>query len=240
MSEQKSLSLASALAMAVLIGLAMVASSWIIAGGFGQIAKPDRTVTVRGLAEREVNADLAVWSLRFELGGNDTEAVHKDIQEKTAVIQAFLKKYGLDETDYTIRSPEITDTSLNLYATDKPAFRYFASETIFIRSSKIDKIKQASVQLIELTSQGIVLAADYDTKPAYEFIGLNAIKPEMIGEATQNARSAASKFASDSGSSVGKIKNATQGYFSIDKAAPGLDDKKKIRVVTTVEYILND
>ncbi len=240
MSEQKSVSLVGALVMAILIGLAMVASSWIIAGGFGQIAKPDRTVTVRGLAEREVSADLAVWSLRFELSGDTTETIHKDIHDKTAIVQAFLRKYGLDENDYTIHSPEIKDTALNLYNSEKPSFRYFASETIFIRSPKIDKIKQASVQLIELTSQGIMLSSDYDTKPSYEFVGLNAIKPEMIGEATQNARSAASKFASDSGSSVGKIKNATQGYFSIDEAAPGLDDKKKVRVVTTVEYILND
>ena len=62
----------------------------------------------------------------------------------------------------------------------------------------------------------------------------------MIAEATRDARRSAEQFAGDSGSQVGGIRNAQQGYFSIqdrDKFSP---EFKKIRVVTTVQFFLED
>ncbi|MBQ4359101.1 MAG: SIMPL domain-containing protein [Proteobacteria bacterium] len=226
--------------LGVLIGIAIVASSFILAGGFGTIAKPDRTVTVRGLAEREVAADLAVWQMRFSLGGNDLKELQKDIIAKTAIVTEYLKKNGLAESDYKVQSPDITDISLQGYDSDKAKFRYIAKQDILVRSHNIKGVKDAQEHSLELLSEDITILKEYDNGINYEYTALNSIKPEMIGEATKNARSAAEKFANDSGSQVGKIKNATQGYFSIDSAATGLEEMKKIRVVTTIEYTLSD
>ena len=119
-------------------------------------------------------------------------------------------------------------------------FDYIAKQPILVRSGNVSAVKQASSQTLKLIGQGISIVSDYDNKVTYEFTGLNKIKPEMIAQATENARLAAEQFAHDSKSKVGKIMTATQGLFSIEDAAIGLEDKKNIRVVTTVVYSLKD
>ena len=211
-----------------------------IAQGFGTIAKPDRIVSVRGLAEREVDADLAVWPLSFSLGGDSLQDLQTDIVNKIAIATDYLKKYGLAETDYTVQAPSLTDTTLVTYSNDKAPYHYIAKQVILVRSKNVIAVKNAQEHSLDLMGQNIAVERDYDSKVLYDYTSLNDIKPEMIGEATKNARAAAEQFASDSGSSVGKIKTATQGWFSIEDAAPGLEERKKVRVVTTVEYILTD
>ena len=235
--------------LGIVIGIAVVLSAVIIAGGFGKIAsgfgaiaKPDRIVSVRGLAEREVDADLAVWPLSFTLGGDNLQELQKEIVDKIAIASEYLKKYELTEADFTVQAPSLTDTilSMNYSSDEKAKYRYIAKQTILVRSSKVAAVKTAQEHSLDLISQNIVVSRDWESKVLYEYTSLNSIKPEMIGEATKNARAAAEQFANDSGSAVGKIKTATQGWFSIDDAAPGLEERKKVRVVTTVEYILTD
>ena len=121
---------------------------------------------------------------------------------------------------------------------DRIAYKYIGKATVLVRSNKIEAVKKANNDSLKLATSGITLNQDYDSKISFDFTALNDIKPEMIALATKNARQAAEQFARDSGSRVGKIKNATQGFFSIEDAAVGLEEKKKVRVVTTVEYLL--
>lgn len=231
----------------VLLGAALVSSSYIIAGGFrdiagnfGSIAKAERVVSVRGLAEREVDADLAVWPLTFSVGDNDMQALQKSLIEKIGAVKDYLRQQGLLEADYTVQAPSITDTTLATYCDNKARYAYVARQTVLVRSKSVGAVKAAQEKSLELMGRNIAVEQDYGSKIQYEYTALNAIKPEMIGEATKNARAAAEQFANDSGSAVGKIRTATQGWFSIDDAAVGLEQKKKVRVVTTVEYILVD
>lgn len=236
--ENKSKSFAD---VAFVLAIGIIVSSLIIAKGFGTIAKPDRTVSVRGLAEREVDADLAIWPLTFSLGGNDLPGLQKAIVSDTGIVKEFLEKRGLSAEDYTVKAPSITDTSVNPYMDkDSARFTYIAKVVVLVRSSKVAEVKKAQTDSLDLMGFGIAVQQDYDSSIQFEFTGLNDIKPEMIAEATKNARVAAEQFASDSGSKVGKIKTATQGLFSIDNAAAGLEEKKSVRVVTTVEYLLKD
>lgn len=219
--------------------VSVIASACILAFGLSTVARPDRTVTVRGLAEKEVDADIAVWPLSFTLGGNDLAVLQKNVMTAVDSVKAYLAEYGLDGSDYTVQAPSITDNSVNPYI-DRNADRYtyLAKNVILVRSSKVDKVKAAHADSLKLMGNGIAVSQDYDSKISYEFTGLNEIKPAMIVEATQNARLAAEQFARDSGSKVGKIKRATQGLFSIDNLAVGLEEKKNVRVVTTVEYLI--
>ena len=211
----------------------------ILAVGFANIITPERSVSVRGLAEREVDADLAVWNMSFSMGENSLESMQKSILEKTEVIKKYLIKHGLEESDFTVKPAAITDNSLNSYMDQtKITYKFVAQQTILVRSGKIEAVKSAYADSLELVSAGIAVSQDYDSKVSYEFTKLNDIKPEMIAEATKNARTAAEQFAHDSNSKVGKIKKATQGLFTIEDAAVGLEDKKSVRVVNTVEYLL--
>ena len=221
--------------------LTLLASSFVLSKGMGGIIKEKRTVTVRGLSEREVPADMAVWKLSFSLGANTLTELQKKIISQTEVVTDFLKNYGLSDEDFAVQAPDITDTSVELYIDkSRQTFVYVAKQSILIRSGKVESVKLASSKTVELVGNGISVNSDYDSRVIYEFNGLNQIKPEMIALATQNAREAAEQFARDSHSKVGKIDSATQGLFSIEDAAPGLEDLKRVRVVTTVVYSLAD
>ena len=221
------------------IGISIVMAAVILAVGLANIITPERSVSVRGLAEREVDADLAVWNMSFSMGENSLESMQKSLLEKTEVIKKYLIKHGLEESDFTVKPAAITDNSLNSYMDQtKITYKFVAQQTILVRSGKIEAVKSAYADSLELVSAGIAVSQDYDSKVSYEFTKLNDIKPEMIAEATKNARTAAEQFAHDSNSKVGKIKKATQGLFTIDDAAVGLEDKKSVRVVNTVEYLL--
>lgn len=221
------------------VSVSVIASAVILSVGLSNIARADKTVSVRGLAEREVDADLAVWPLTFSLGSNDLSELQKDILAKTEIVKNYLAEYELSSEDFTVQSPSITDNSMNPYM-DKNQVRYtyIAETVVLVRSSKVEQVKKAQSDSLKLMSDGIAVSKDYKSKISFEFTKLNDIKPQMIAEATKNARTAAEQFARDSGSKVGKIKRASQGLFSIEDAAADLSERKTIRVVTTVEYLL--
>ncbi len=221
------------------VSVSVIASAVILSVGLSNIARADKTVSVRGLAEREVDADLAVWPLTFSLGSNDLTELQKDILAKTEIVKSYLAEYELSSEDFTVQSPSITDNSMNPYM-DKNQVRYtyIAETVVLVRSSKVEQVKKAQSDSLKLMSDGIAVSKDYKSKISFEFTKLNDIKPQMIAEATKNARTAAEQFARDSGSKVGKIKRASQGLFSIEDAAADLSERKTIRVVTTVEYLL--
>ena len=226
---------------AAVLAIGIVLSGLSISLGIKTLKADQRTVSVRGLAEMEVDADMAVWPVTFTVSGNDLSLLRQDIVKKTDVITSFLKKHGLKDADFTIKEPAITDTTTDPYMDQtRKRDKYFAKVVVFVRSADIKAVSAALTDSINLMDSGIALSHDYDSRVEYLFNGLNAIKPQMIAEATQNARKAAEQFARDSGSQVSKIKRASQGLFSIDDAAPGLPERKSVRVVTTVEYILSD
>ncbi|MCR5494909.1 MAG: SIMPL domain-containing protein [Treponema sp.] len=223
----------------IIIISSILLSALIISKGLNGIGKAARTVTVRGLCEKEVDADLAVWPMSFTIGSNDLPSLQQSIIAKTKIIEEYLTEHGLSEEDYTVQAPNITDNSVDPYIDrDSIKFTYIAKATIFIRSSKVNEVKKAQEDSLSLAGKGIAIKQEYDSQISFEFTGLNEIKPQMIASATQNARQAAEQFARDSDSKVGKITKATQGLFSIENAAAGLAEKKTVRVVTTIEYEL--
>ena len=224
-----------------MLAVGIVLSGLSISLGIKTLKADQRTVSVRGLSEQEVEADLAVWPATFTVSGNDLSQLRQDIVKKSGIITSFLKKHGIQEADFTVKEPAITDTTTDPYMDQtRKRDKYFAKVVVFVRSSNIKAVNAALADSINLMDSGIALSHDYDSRVEYLFTKLNDIKPQMIAEATQNARKAAEQFAHDSGSKVSKIKRASQGLFSIDDAAPGLPERKSVRVVTTVEYILSD
>lgn len=200
----------------------------------------ERTVTVKGLAEREVKADLALWPLHFTVTGDDLGGVQHQVDAQATIIRAFLREAGFDADSITLTSPEVTDRYAQNYGNQRPEARYSAEATVLVRTAKIDIVKQTMPRVGELIAKGVLLAPNYNYRTEFLFTGLEAIKPEMIAAATADARAAARQFAQDSGSEVGAIRKASQGYFSITDLDSYTPDIKRVRVVTTVDYALED
>jgi hypothetical protein len=202
----------------------------------------DRSVTAKGLAEREITADIVIWPIRFSAAGNDLTELYDVLESNTSDIKIFLTQKGISDKEISSEPPAITDKLAQQYSGNvKTEFRYSAFQTVTVYSNNVKGVRELMSGLSSLGKKGIVFSGtNYEAKPEYIFTGLNEIKPEMIEEATKNARKVAQKFATDSESKLGKIKKATQGQFSIrdrDKNNPHI---KKVRVVSTVEYYLSD
>ncbi|MBQ5619271.1 MAG: SIMPL domain-containing protein, partial [Alistipes sp.] len=195
----------------------------------------------KGLAEMEIAADKVTWPLMYKEVGNDLSALYNKISTTNKAIVDFLKQKGITEEEISINAPEIIDMQAERYVGENKDYRYNVTEVITVTSSKVDLVRSLISEQGELLKQGIAITGgDYRYNIQYDYTSLNEIKPQMIEEATKNAREAAQKFAKDSDSELGKIKRATQGQFSIDNRDANTPYIKRIRVVTTIEYSLED
>lgn len=226
---------------AAILAAGMVAGSAILASSVIEFRAMERVVQVKGLSEREVAADSVIWPIKFNDVDNNLTTLVANLERKNEQIQAFLKLQGFSQKEITIAVPQIVDRQAGYYDPNANQMRYTATSTVTVYSSNVDLVHQAMAKLLELSKTGIAIAGqDYDSKPEFIFSGLNELKPDMIEEATRNAREVATKFAADSDSKLGKIKTASQGQFSITDRDSNTPYIKKVRVVATVDYYLSD
>lgn len=230
---------AAVLGLCVALGLAL--GGWFIGNGFLEARALERSVEVKGLAEREVIADTAIWPLQITVAGNELEPMLAQLERQGEQVRAFLKLRGFDDAEITVSPPSITDRMAQAYGSQDVRLRYSVSQVVTVFTDSIETVRSAGDELLELGKAGIVLNQDqYQYQPQYLFNGLNEIKPAMIEEATRNAREVAQKFAEDSDSTLGKIRRANQGVFSITDRDSTTPHIKKVRVVSTIEYYLSD
>jgi hypothetical protein len=224
----------------ILLGLSML--GYLLGKAVIEFKEYERSVTVKGLAEREVPADIVIWPISFTEAGNDLAELYQSLETGTGNIKAFLREKGIQPAEISVSPPSITDKSAQQYGGGpRPEFRYSAIQTVTVYSASVNLVRAAMNGLAELGKRGIAFTGgNYETQTEYIFTGLNAIKPQMIQEATTKAREVAVKFAQDSNSRLGKIKQASQGQFSISPRDKNNPHIKKIRVVSTVEYYLSD
>ncbi len=226
---------------AVILAIGLIVLGTMIRGGINDFKDKERIVTVKGLAEMEVPADKVVWPLMFKDIGDDLTQLYANIEKKNKAIVDFLKANGVSDTEISIAPPEIIDMKAERYASQDAKYRYNATSVITVTSKNVDQIRELISEQAELMKQGIAITGgDYRYSVSYEFTGLNSIKPQMIEEATKNARAAAEKFAKDSDSKLGKIRNASQGQFSISDRDANTPYIKSVRVVTTINYYLKN
>ena len=226
---------------AIVLAIGMTALGIQIKHGIDNFVNKDRVVTVKGLAEMEVPANKVTWPLIYKEVGNDLTTLYNKISETNKTIVSFLKKKGISEDEISINAPEIIDMQAERYNNNPITYRYNVTTVITVTSSKVDLVRSLISEQSELLKQGIaIIGGDYRYNIQYDYTSLNEIKPQMIEEATQNARKAAQKFAKDSDSELGKIKRAYQGQFSIENRDANTPYIKRIRVVTTIDYQLED
>ena len=201
----------------------------------------ERVVSVKGLSEREVKADFVIWPIVYKEVGNDLSAIYDAVQAKNATLGKFLRGNGVADSEISWSSPEIEDVQGERYGDNRRPFRYIATVVTTVASKNVDRVREIMGKQGDLLKQGIAFSGDdYRYRKIYSFNALNEIKPAMIDEANKNARAAGEKFASDSDSKLGKIKTASQGQFSISDRDENTPYIKNVRVVTSVQYFLED
>lgn len=226
--------------MALVIALGLLALGLCIRSGLRAIPDSQRTVDVRGLATREVPANRVTWPIVFKQVGNDLPTVYEQVSSTNDAIVKYLKDNGISDSDISISAPSMTDLTTDRYNTQPLPYNYSVQSVVTVSSDKVDKVRELINRQGELLRRGIAIQSDYSYPITYEYTELNSIKPEMIAEATKNAREAANKFAEDSESTLGKIKSAYQGQFSIEDRDNYTPYIKTVRVVTTLTYFLED
>ena len=226
-------------AICLLIGLVFVGAMFPVA--VSKFRAYDRTVTVKGLSEREVDADKVIWPLAFNVVGNDLNGVYAEIDRNVAAIRDFLISGGISESEITVAMPAISDKYAQEYGDNDRTYRYFCKNVVTVCTNNVDTVLSLMPRQSELLKKGIIGSGNsWENQIQFAFEGLNGIKPEMIEDATKNAREAAEKFAKDSGSRLGKIRTASQGTFTISDRDSNTPYIKKVRVVSSVTYYLNN
>jgi hypothetical protein len=236
--------------LGVLLALGLIVGGWVLGSEIKATRLGDRYVTVKGLVERNVKSDLAIWPLTYKEAGDELGALYAKTEADKKTVLQFLSDQGIQSTEIELGIIRVVDTQANEYGGGTRApHRYIVEQQITVHTSRVDQVAAAAQKTLQLLQKGIVLGGNPGQGLAYKFTGLNAIKPDMITEATRNARAAADRFAADSGSKVGSIRTANQGVFSIlpaDQASDGAEGgfgadaslMKTVRVVTSVEYSL--
>ena len=202
----------------------------------------DRMVNVKGLCEKEVKADKVIWPVVYRVMANDIQTVYDQTDRNNAEIIAFLKAGGIDAAEITVSVPEISDKYATEYGSNDRTYRFIAKNVITVCTSDVDAVLALMSSQSDLLKKGIVIGGsnEWENPVEFKYEGLNEIKPEMIEEATRNAREAAEKFAKDSDSKLGKIKTANQGTFTIENRDSNTPYIKRVRVVTSVTYYLKN
>ena len=225
--------------LGLFLALGLVGAGWLLGSAIRHFKDAERYVTVKGLAEREVAANLAIWPVVFSVSGNDLSALQARLESDAAKVEAFLGGRGFAAEELSRSAPRVTDSAPSgAFEGRLPSERYQVEATVTLRTPRVDDARVAMERSGDLVREGIRLLRSWEYNTQYFFTDLETVKPEMIAEATRDARRAAEKFAQDSGASVGAIRRAQQGYFSIEDRDAFSPEWKKIRVVTTVDYYL--
>lgn len=224
---------------ALLVAIGIAAGGFFIGDGISSRNSARRTISVKGLSEREVPASVATWSVVYSATGNDVSQINRKLADSTTAVVAFLKQAGFAETDLAVQPPALRDTSMEERDKDSPPppERYVATQSVLLRTAKVDAIKPALASASSLMTSGVLLSGK--AQPNYIYNQLNEIKPGMIQEATKNARIAAEQFSRDSQTTLGKLRNASQGWFQVENRDEATPERKTVRVVVDVEYEVN-
>lgn len=227
---------------AILLSIGLILTGYFISNGLVHLRGGERSVSVRGVSERDVKADLGIWSIQYTVTDNELPVAQAALDDQGKKLEVFLKAQGIPADQFRIAKVEVTDLLAQQYRPDNiQNGRYILTKTYVVRTNNVDLLDQTFRNVGDLIKEGVILAQG--SAPAYLFTKLNDVKPDMIAEATKSAREGAQKFAEDSGSKVGGIKNAYQGLFTInarddDNGMESAAIDKRVRVVTTVEYYL--
>ena len=226
---------------AAVIAIGLAALGLAVKSGMDNFTNKDRKVTVKGLSEMEVAANKVTWPIVSKEIGNDLPALYDKVNATNAAIRRFLIAGGLDKSEISVNAPVVIDLNADRYSQNQQPYRYNVTSVITVTSAKVELVRKILARQGELLKDGIaIVSGDYDKQIRYEYTALNEIKAKMVDEAIKNARATAEQVAHVSDSHLGRIENASQGQFTIEDRDENSPHIKKVRVVSTITYSIED
>jgi uncharacterized protein len=233
---------------ALLLAAGIAFAGWWVGDSLVASHEPSRYVTVKGLSERDVQANLGFWPIRFVTTGATLDQATSELTSSETAVRTFLKGKGFVDADIQVQNIMVEDRAAGYNAGTTPdEFRFALTEDVLVTSDKVDALLEATKNIGDLIKSGVVFSTDsYSAGASFIYTGINDLKGEMLKEATQRAREAAQQLATESGAKVGAIETVNQGVFEINPAVEIPNDRpekqiaKKVRVVTTITYFLTD
>ncbi len=226
---------------AALIALGLVCLGWFIKAGIDDFSEKDRKVNVKGLAEKEVEADKVTWPIVSKEVGNNLPDLYDRIAVTQQKIKAFLLRSGIKEDELKENAPQVIDLQAREYSDANKTYRYIVTSVITVTSKNVKQVRQIIARQGDLLKEGVAIVdGGYENPIKYEYVSFMEMKPKMMQEAIENAEKTAQQFAENSHSQLNKIVSADQGQFSIENRDENTPYIKKVRVVTTVTYSLKD
>lgn len=226
-----------------IFSFALMGSGYLLGDGLRRAKSAERSISVRGVSERDVTADLATWTISFSQEGSALDEVNRRVDGQRAAVRRFFQQAGFKADDITDSGVSFNRQHLTDDKGRPSGERVTVRRSIELRTRDVVRAQKSNERVADLLKDGVELEG---SNLAFTFTGLNQLKPQMIAEATKRARESAEQFARDSGAKVGSIRTASQGYFSIgprdgsDDVGSGGNDSpyQKVRVVTTIDYDL--
>ena len=233
-SKQNYVNMKKEIIVALIVAIGLVGAGCLVQLGLKRIADKDRFVTVKGLSEREGKADHVTWPMHFSVSGNDLRQLTADCAAYTERVKEFMQSKGFKAEDMQAGSVSFNNNWSQYYSTQRPEYHYTLSSSLVLTTTDVDKVVANQNCLNELLEKGMVVESGWIN---YQYKAFTDLKPEMIAEATKNARAVAQKFADDAACRLGSIRQANQGQFSMDNDSdqPWII---KVRVVSTFQYYL--
>jgi len=231
---------------ALLIAAGIAFAGFAVSQGLERFRMSDRSVTVKGLAEKDVESDFAIWTLSFRRAGSEFASVQQALAADRDKVLAFLKARGFTEAEVEPRPLQVQDLFAREYAQNNQPFRFNGTGQVLVKSTRVAEVEKAALALDPLIQAGVQLGGENEggrSGPRYQLRGFNDIKAPLLAEATRNAREQADKFAAEAGAQLGALKNANQGVIRItgtdgNDFDDGSSRSKRLRVVSTFEYEL--
>ncbi|WP_279052942.1 SIMPL domain-containing protein [Hoylesella timonensis] len=226
---------------ATILAVSIVILGFALKGGIDNFVNKDHKVTVKGLSEREVEADKVTWPILSKELGNDLPELYEKIGHTQAIIKKFLLDNGITESEISVNAPSVIDMNANQYSSNESRYRYNITSSITVTSKKVKLVRQIIAKQGNLLKLGVaIVEGGYENPVKYEYVAFSSMKPKMMQEAIENAEKTAQQFAENSHSKLSKIVSADQGQFSIEDRDSNTPYIKKVRVVTTITYSLKD
>ncbi len=228
----------------LLASVAFVVGCLLVGQSLEKFRSRNAKVSVKGIAERVVKSDYAIWRIKFDTHDTKFTKARQQYQHNVAVIEKFLMECGFTNKEWSVKTPDVHFTNekskTNNGAITKE--RYTIQGEFMVNSADVDRVEKSASNTIKLLEQGVILTKEYGSNPRYLLRNFDNLRPMLLQESIQSANNMARKFAEHSGAIVGKIRYANQGNFHIYDPFSGYDQEasimKKIKVISHVDFAL--
>ncbi len=209
----------------ILFAISIIISAYLLGNAVINRNRPQGTIHVTGLGEKNFSSDLIVWEGNFTRESKDLKAAYADLEKDRKAVTDYLKSKGISADQLVFNAVSTLPQYEQHYSSSgnysgQTFMGYQLSQSLVIESKEVEKVEKISREITELLNQGITF---YSQPPRYYYTQLESLKLEMVAKATEDGRVRAERIAENSNSNLGDLITANMGVFQITGQNSGED-----------------